>query len=92
MSTTTKPTFRDLERLARQAHARGEQWAAVWPRVADGVVRMAGASLVRFQRLRDRLLSIVVAGDANGLEPIGSGANPWDLDDQGPVDVVGRFP
>lgn len=73
-------TFRDLEQRAIEAHLAGRGWASFWPTVRDDVVRMAGADPGSRRRLVERLLCILVSGEDSGLEPIGSGASPWELE------------
>jgi len=84
MSTTsdTRPaTFADLLCLALDAHRRGEPWASFWPSVVGTVDLMADGDPERRQRLKDRLLSLLVSGSMDGLEPPGS--EPWEADAAG---------
>jgi hypothetical protein len=74
-------TFAELERRALEAHAHGERWGSFWRSVQAEVIRMAGYSRPSFRRLVERLLSLVVAGDMDGVEPPGSAASPWDIED-----------
>jgi hypothetical protein len=79
MITTTTITFRQLENLAIAAHARGESWSTFWETVNKTVARMAEGDPIKFRRLVDRLLSVLVSGDTSGLEP--PTTEPWELDD-----------
>jgi hypothetical protein len=75
-------TFRELEQLAIDAHARGDRWSTFWPSVADDVRRMASYDRRAYHRLVDRLLSTLVSGEDSGIEPPGNG--DWELgEDEG---------
>ena len=84
---SNRPTLAQLERLALQAHARGDTWREFWPSVSNAVAHLAGANRRRFHTVYGLLFGLVVCGDLDGGEPIGS--SPWEQDDAPPVPVLG---
>jgi hypothetical protein len=71
---------KELERLAIDAHHRGETWAAFWNQHGNEVKAAEPYNRQRLRRLVNRLLSLVVSGDLDGQEPP-SILEPWELDD-----------
>ncbi|MGO9109669.1 MAG: hypothetical protein ACLP9L_10585 [Thermoguttaceae bacterium] len=77
-------TRKDLERLAIDAHCRGDTWADLWPTVATNVAKAEPWDARRYHRLVRCLLGLVVSGDTDGQQPAGDGwPRPcaWELDD-----------
>jgi hypothetical protein len=68
--------FSDVEQLALLAHRAGERWSTFWPQVAGDVAQLEPYHHGRYRKLVERLLSLVVAGDLDGVEPIG--LSPWE--------------
>ncbi len=71
--------IRTLERHALDAHRAGIGWAAFWDQHGAAVCQAEPYNRGRYRRLVGRLLSLVVAGDEDGMEPAGE---PWLLTDR----------
>jgi hypothetical protein len=85
MTTTTRRTFRDLERLALQSHTAGASWASLWAIIAADVRALEPIHRGRFRKLVERLLHLWASGDESGAEPPNS--DPWELADAPAVAV-----
>jgi hypothetical protein len=73
---------RTLERNAIQAHHRDESWSMFWANHGDAIRRAEPWNRSRFNALMRRLLSLVVSGDSDGLEPVGDDDGlPWEVGD-----------
>ena len=75
------PTLADLEARALAAHNAGTPWATFWPSIRPDVLRLVGVDRRRFRKVYGVLLSIAVAGNLDGAEPIGD-LMPWERDEQ----------
>jgi hypothetical protein len=58
--------------LAREAHRDGVAWSAFWPTVAADCRRLQASCPESYRTLYGRLLAMVVSGDEEGGEPIGT--------------------
>lgn len=67
MSTATR-NWPQVVRLAINAHRSGVVWDSFWPTVAADCRRLQAACPTSHRSLYGRLLSIVVAGDEDGVE------------------------
>ena len=76
-----------LERLAIDAHTRGDTWTAWWPSVAEQVRAAEPWNRGRYRRLVGRLLALVASGDVDGQRPVGADLEPWEADDAKPADT-----
>ena len=63
-------TVKHLERLAVDAHRRGWNWERFWTQHGPEVIAAEPFDAGRFHRLVRRLLSLVVAGNLDGQEPL----------------------
>ena len=68
---------RTLDRLALDAHRRGDTWATFWASHAEQVRAVDPYNREAYRGLVNRLLCIVVSGTTSGMEPAGE---PWLLD------------
>lgn len=78
---------KQLERAAKDAHKRGEGWSTFWTANGDAVRQLEPIDRNRFHRLRQRLLSLLVAGNTDGQEPPPV-MPPWEVTDAAPHDVL----
>ena len=60
-------TRRDLERMALDAHRRGDNWAAFWPSVAVAVAQAEPWDRQAYHRLVRRLGNLLTCGDLDGV-------------------------
>jgi hypothetical protein len=72
--------FKELERLAVDAHARGESWIIFWERHGNDIKAVYPWNRARLRRLIDRLLHLLTCGDVDGMESIDAPC-PWLTDD-----------
>ena len=78
----------ELELEAVEAHGNGLAWAKFWPTVAERVNQAEPTSAERRRNLVDRLLHLLINGEAAGFEPPPIG-EPWETANEpsGPHDV-----
>ena len=82
----SKEAYKHLEAAALDAHRRGLTWGQFHAEHGDAVAKAEPINRQRFRRLTDRLLHLLVAGDMDGMTPVGDDA-PWERDDRlGEVD------
>ena len=70
-----------LEGEAIEAHGNGLAWAKFWPTIAQRVNQAEPTSAERRRNLVDRLLHLLINGDAAGFEPPPIG-DPWETGDE----------
>lgn len=71
-----------LERLAIEAHTRGEVWNDFWSDHGDAIREAEPFDRQRYRRLLMKLTALVAGGDLDGCMPISTGDSaPWELDD-----------
>ncbi len=68
-----------LEKLALQAHRHGDDWGTFWPTVAADVNRLHPWNNGDYNKMVNRLLMLLVAGDLDGERPAGD--TLWEADD-----------
>ena len=73
-----------LERLAIDAHRRGDTWPQFWPTVASDVAAAEPWDRTAYHRLVRRLSYLVTCGNADGMVAVGDG-EPWQADDEAPM-------
>ena len=71
--------IRRLEAAARAAFNRGDSWGTYWEQHAAEIRSIDHWCRHEFHRLRDRLLSLCLSGDCDGLYPISA---PFGDDDE----------
>ena len=79
-----RPTRQALERLAVEAHHRGDTWNQFWPGVAAEVSQAEPWDNAAYRRLVNRLSHLLTCGDTGGMLPIDTGWErpaAWELDD-----------
>jgi hypothetical protein len=72
-----------LERLAVEAHHRGDTWGEFWPGVAAAVGQTEPWDNVAYRRLVARLSHLLTCGDTGGMVPIDTGWErpaAWELE------------
>ena len=78
--------IKQLERRATKAHRDGVGWVTFWPTIADAVRAAAPFDRLAYQRLRGRLLHLLLTGETSGMYAIGDDdATPWLDDDSATV-------
>jgi hypothetical protein len=71
---------KDLESAAIEAYHAGKTFAEFWERYGADVAQAVPRD--RFQGFYKRLFCLVIAGNLDGAEPIGSDACQWEADDE----------
>jgi hypothetical protein len=81
-----------LETAAIDAHRAEVGWSGFWSSNADAILTAAGGCPARRRRLVERLLCLVVSGDADGQRPVGEDAQASRLecDSDKPADTGTR--
>jgi hypothetical protein len=72
--------IRKLERAALLAHHRGEKWNAFWAKHEEQIKTAVPRD--RFSGFYKRLFCLLLCGDLDGREPIGSDECSWEKDDE----------
>ncbi len=82
--------IKHLEKLAVEAHKAGQGWYAFTQQHAEAIRLVEPVNLMRYRRLRSKLLHLLTTGDESGQFPPGDAdAIPeWEADDQPVVDDV----
>ena len=76
-----RPTRQALERLAVEAHHRGDTWNQFWPGVAAAVGQAEPWDNAAYRRLVHRLVGLVASGDVDGQRPVDGGyGRPLDFE------------
>lgn len=81
-------TIAELRQSALDAHRAGVRFEQWWPDVVEDVRQAAPYDRQQFTRLQAELLSIVIAGDTDGVYSPGDddALPPWEADDEPDVD------
>jgi hypothetical protein len=74
-------TITQLESAALEAHQQGLCWCEFWQQHGHAVKAAEPFSRDKLRRLCDRLLKLLLSGDTDGHEPVGSDPEPWLTDD-----------
>jgi hypothetical protein len=75
------PSIQGLEKMAIDAHTRGERREVFWQRHGEQVREAEPWCRARFRRLYDKLMHLVCSGDNAGQYPPGNDPEPWLVDD-----------